>query len=238
MHKALESKRIVVLVSGSGSNLQAIIDECKAGHINGEVVGVISNVADVYALERARKFDIQSVVLEHRNYNNRQTFDRELARKIKAFSPDLVVLAGFMRILSAQFVEQFAGKILNIHPSLLPKYPGLNTHKKAIENRDKKHGASVHFVTAELDGGPVVLQSVIDIKDEDTPASLQTKLAATEWLIYPLAVKWFCQEALRIQQDKVLFNESLDFTLLRDAKSAGCTIKINNKGFQNDEEQN
>jgi phosphoribosylglycinamide formyltransferase-1 len=213
-------KRIVVLVSGSGSNLQAIIDECAAGYINGVVVGVISNVPGVFALHRASTHNIANVVVDHTAFENRTSFDQALAK---------IVLG---------FVAQFLGKMLNIHPSLLPKYPGLHTHKKVIENKDCLHGASVHFVTAELDGGPVVLQSVVDVKSIDSVASLRAKLALTEWLIYPLAVKWFCQGTLRLKQDKVLFSKNLDSSLSRDAESAGCKIKINNnQGQQNDEDK-
>ncbi|GAB55072.1 phosphoribosylglycinamide formyltransferase 1 [Glaciecola punicea ACAM 611] len=231
-------KRIVVLVSGSGSNLQAIINECSGGFINGKVVAVISNVHNVYALERAKFHSIQSLVLDHTAYDSRHKFDEELAAHLTKLAPDLVVLAGFMRILSKAFVSQFHGKMLNIHPSLLPKYPGLYTHKKVIDNKDKQHGASVHFVTAELDGGPVVLQSVIAVCDNDSMPSLRSKLASTEWLIYALAVKWFCQGTLRLQQDKVWFDDDLDFSLSPDNTSAGCTIRINNnKGLKNDEEK-
>ncbi|MFT6267623.1 MAG: phosphoribosylglycinamide formyltransferase-1 [Alphaproteobacteria bacterium] len=230
------SKRILVLVSGSGSNLQAIIDECAAGFINGKIVGVISNVPKVFALQRATAHNIPNVVVDHTSFENRMLFDHALAETVNEFAPDLIVLAGFMRILSESFVSQFSGRMLNIHPSLLPKYPGLHTHKKVIENGDAHHGASVHFVTAELDGGPVVLQSVVDVNNADSIVSLQTKLAHTEWLIYPLAVKWFCQETLRLKQDKVWFSEDLDFLLSIDKESAHCKLKIT-KGLQNDEDK-
>lgn len=231
-------KRIVVLVSGSGSNLQAIIDECAAGYINGTVVGVISNVPDVYALQRASTHNIANVVIDHTAFENRSSFEQALAKKVIEFVPDLVVLAGFMRILNEMFVAQFLGRMINIHPSLLPKYPGLHTHKKVVENKDSLHGASVHFVTAELDGGPVVIQSVVDVKRIDTVASLRSRLALTEWLIYPLAVKWFCQGTLRLKQDKVIFGKNLDSSLSRNAESAGCKIKINNNQGQQYDEDN
>lgn len=231
-------KRIVVLVSGSGSNLQAIIDECTAGNINGNVVGVISNVPKVYALERARKSNIQSFVVNHRQFSCRQDFDDALADKVNDLSPDLIVLAGFMRILHKSFVKQFYGKMLNIHPSLLPKYPGLHTHAKVIENQDAQHGASVHFVSAELDGGPIVVQSVINVDVNDSPKSLHTRLARTEWLIYPLVLKWFCQDALRLKQDKVWFKKSLSSAGPLNEKSADCKIRINNlKEQRNDEDK-
>jgi len=203
------AKRILVLVSGSGSNLQAIIDNCETGYIHADVVGVISNVANVYALERAHRHNIPKLVLDHKLYGSREQFDDALATCVDGFSADLIVLAGFMRILSDSFVAKYIGKIINIHPSLLPKYPGLHTHKRAIENQDKKHGASVHFVTAELDGGPVVVQSSVNIDISDSEISLQEKVVQTEWQIYPLAIKWFCQGALRLQQEQVWFNNEL-----------------------------
>lgn len=221
-------KRILVLVSGSGSNLQAIIDKCESGYIYGRVVGVISNVPDVYALERARNHKIPTLTLDHRNYTNRESFDEDLAKNAHSYSADLLVLAGFMRILSESFVMQFSGKMLNIHPSLLPKYPGLQTHKKAIQNKDSLHGSSIHFVNAELDGGPVVIQSLVSVEKQDTTDTLQSKVAFTEWQIYPLAIKWFCSGTLRLRSDKVWFNnEKLEESLLVD-RPVGFQMMINN----------
>jgi phosphoribosylglycinamide formyltransferase-1 len=201
--QATTKKNIVVLVSGSGSNLQAIIDACESGCINGQVIAVISNVADVYALQRAAAHNIKAITLVHKDYADRVSFDSELAKKISDLQADVIVLAGFMRILSAPFVEQFAGKLFNIHPSLLPKYPGLHTHKKALTNNDEYHGCSIHFVTAELDGGPLVIQSRIAINASDTEQTLITRIAEKEWLIYPLILSWFCQERLRLVDDQV-----------------------------------
>lgn len=230
-------KRILVLVSGSGSNLQSIIDKCESNYIDGTVVGVISNVPEVYALERARRHNIPSLVVDHKRYESRESFDEALAKSVHSFSPDLIILAGFMRILSEAFVVQFQGKVLNIHPSLLPKYPGLHTHKKAIQNKDSFHGASIHFVNAELDGGPVVLQSIVNVEVCDTIDTLQSKVANTEWQIYPLVIKWFCQEALRLKQDKVWFdNNSIEKSLVI-AKPIGYKMMINNNhGNQYDED--
>ncbi|MDT0594306.1 phosphoribosylglycinamide formyltransferase [Glaciecola petra] len=199
----MKKSRIVVLVSGSGSNLQVIIDKCEQGLINGEVVAVISNVEKVYALERAYKHNIPSHTLTHTAFETREAFDHELQKIIEKYSPDLITLAGFMRILTPNFVAAFAGKMLNLHPSLLPKYPGLNTHKRALENADDVHGASIHFVTSELDGGPVVLQSAISIMHNDTPETLAKKVSKCEWLIYPMAIKWFCEGRLRLHQERV-----------------------------------
>lgn len=229
-------KRIVVLVSGSGSNLQAIIDECEAGHINGHVVGVISNVPNVYALERAKQHNTPSVMLNHRDFASRELFDAELAKHITQFSADLIVLAGFMRILSSTFVGLFTGKMLNIHPSLLPKYPGLHTHTKVLENNDTTHGASVHFVNAELDGGPVVIQSIIKVTGDDTINSLPRRIAITEWQIYPLAVKWFCNDTLRLGHNGVWFEQNLDFTLRAISDAVDYEVIIHNKGIQNDKD--
>jgi phosphoribosylglycinamide formyltransferase-1 len=192
-------KRIVILVSGAGSNAQAIIDHCAAGTINGKVVAVISNRPDAYALERAKKSNIEAICLDHMSFSKREEFDKALLDLLLSLTPDLVVLAGFMRILSPECVQHFEGKMLNIHPSLLPKYPGLNTHQRAIDNADPFHGASVHFVTAELDGGPVVIQSHLPIESCDTAETLTNRVAQTEWQIYPEAVKWFCDGRLQMQ---------------------------------------
>lgn len=196
-------KKIVVLVSGSGSNLQAIINNCDNGQINGDVVAVVSNVPGVYALTRAQNTQIDTHVIDHTLYKTRLEFDQALYACVNEYGPDLLVLAGFMRILSADFVQHFVGRMLNIHPSLLPKYPGLHTHKKVIANKDQQHGASIHFVTAELDGGPIVLQSCIQVKCDDNEQTIQRKVGLTEWLIYPLAIQWFCKDALRLVKDQV-----------------------------------
>lgn len=204
-------KRIVVLVSGSGTNLQAIIDACKEGTINGKVVAVFSNIKDAYGLQRAKNHNIPAVCIEHIQYADRESFDQKLAHEIDQYEPDLVILAGFMRILSSNFVAKYLGKMLNIHPSLLPKYPGLNTHKRALENNDKEHGASIHFVTAELDGGPVVLQSKVAVESNDDEQSLQQKVAKREWLIYPLVAAWFCNDLLTFEKGKAFYeNACLD----------------------------
>jgi len=157
-------KNIVVLISGNGSNLQAIIDACKQKKINATIRAVFSNKADAFGLERAREAGIPAHVLTADLFASREAFDRELMQEIEAYAPDVVVLAGYMRILSPAFVEHFAGRLLNIHPSLLPKYPGLHTHRQALDNGDTEHGTSVHFVTDELDGGPVILQAKVPVK--------------------------------------------------------------------------
>lgn len=208
------SKRIVVLISGNGSNLQAIIDACEAKQIAGNVVGVISNKADVYGLERAENHNIEGAVISHRDYDSREAYDVELANAIDKYEADLVVLAGFMRILTPQFTEKYAGRMLNIHPSLLPKYQGLNTHQRAIDAGDTEHGVSVHFVTAELDGGPVVLQAKVPVFPEDSADDLASRVHEQEHRIYPLVVNWFIDDRLSMedhdgQQVAVLDNDIL-----------------------------
>ena len=200
--------RIVVLISGSGSNLQAIIDGCNDGRINGSVVAVISNRPDVKGLERARNHGIEAITLDHRNFDSRETFDAALAQHIDNFEPELVILAGFMRILTPTFTGRYLGRMLNIHPSLLPKYPGLHTHKRALEAGDSEHGVTVHFVTAELDGGPAVLQARVPILDNDTEDTLAARVLEQEHRIYPQAAGWFCEGRLTLQGNAALLDNT------------------------------
>ncbi|MFT5708947.1 MAG: phosphoribosylglycinamide formyltransferase-1 [Oceanospirillaceae bacterium] len=202
-------KRIAVLISGNGSNLQAIIDAVSRGEIEGELVLVISNKQDAYGLERAKLAGIETKVLQHTHYSNRNDFDRALLENLEQSQVNLIVLAGFMRILTPEFVEHFAGKILNIHPSLLPKYKGLDTHQRAIDAGDEEHGCSVHFVTPELDGGPVALQAVVAIAPTDDVQSLQHKVHKTEHIAYPKVVKWFCCERLQSRAGKLWLDDEL-----------------------------
>nr|WP_314422941.1 phosphoribosylglycinamide formyltransferase [uncultured Erwinia sp.] len=194
-------KRIVVLVSGNGSNLQAILDACQQGRINGSVAAVFSNKADAFGLERAREAGVPAHALAASQFADREAFDRQLMLEIDAYAPDLVVLAGYMRILSPAFVQRYAGRMLNIHPSLLPKYPGLHTHRQAIENGDDEHGTSVHFVTEELDGGPVILQAKVPVFREDTEADVTARVQHQEHAIYPLVVSWFIEGRLAMRED-------------------------------------
>ncbi|GHE97908.1 phosphoribosylglycinamide formyltransferase [Thalassotalea profundi] len=198
--------RIVVLISGSGTNLQALIDACKATDYPGEIVGVISNKADAYGLVRAQDNNIATHALSHKDFNSREDYDQALIKQIDLFQPDVVVLAGFMRILTANFVQHFSGKLLNIHPSLLPKYQGLNTHQRAIDAKDTEHGVSVHFVTEELDGGPVILQAKVPIFEGDTINDLASRVHEQEHRIYPLVVKWFCSKRVMMIQDKAVLD--------------------------------
>ncbi len=202
-------KSIVVLISGGGTNLQAIIDACKLGEIPADVVAVISNKANVYGLERATRAGIANKVLSHKNFATREDYDQALVTAIDEFNPDLVVLAGFMRILTPYFVQHFSGKLLNIHPSLLPKYQGLNTHQRAIDAKDTEHGVSVHFVTEELDGGPVILQAKVPIFAQDTADDLASRVHEQEHRIYPLVIKWFCQGRLKMQNEQAILDNNI-----------------------------
>lgn len=197
---------VVVLLSGSGSNLQALIDSARAGDSPVRIRAVISNRADAYGLQRARDAGIDTAVLDHKAFDGREAFDQALIERIDAFSPQLVVLAGFMRILSADFVRHYAGRLLNIHPSLLPKYKGLHTHQRALEAGDAEHGCSVHFVTEELDGGPLVVQAIIPVAPDDTPETLAQRVHSQEHQIYPLAVSWFAAGRLRLGESGALLD--------------------------------
>lgn len=192
-------KNIVVLISGNGSNLQAIIDACKQKRINGTLRAVFSNKADAFGLERARDAEIPAHALQASEFASREAFDRELMQEIDAYAPDVVVLAGYMRILSPEFVAHYQGRLLNIHPSLLPKYPGLNTHRQVLDNGDEEHGTSVHFVTDELDGGPVILQAKVPVFEGDTEEDITDRVQHQEHAIYPLVVGWFVDERLTMQ---------------------------------------
>ncbi len=176
---------IVVLVSGSGSNLQAIIDSITAGHLKARIAGVLSNKADAYGLVRAQQAGIATAVLAHTAYADRESFDAAMMAKIDDWQPDVVVLAGFMRILTPGFVQHFEGRLVNIHPSLLPKYKGLHTHQRALENGDSEHGCSVHFVSAELDGGPVIGQAVVPVLPGDNETLLTERVHKSEHRLYP-----------------------------------------------------
>lgn len=188
--------RLVVLISGNGSNLQAIIDNITNHNLPAQIVAVISNKADAYGLERAKKAGIEQIVLSHLDYADRKLYDQALKELIDEYQPDLIILAGFMRILSNEFVEHYLNKMMNIHPSLLPKHKGLNTHQRAIDAGDKKHGCSVHFVTPELDDGPVILQATVPIKDDDTAETLAARVHEQEHRIYPEAIRLFAENKL------------------------------------------
>ncbi|MDD1960929.1 MULTISPECIES: phosphoribosylglycinamide formyltransferase [Pseudomonas] len=197
---------VVVLLSGSGSNLQALIDSCRSEDSPVRIRAVVSNRADAYGLQRAAAAGIDTAVLDHTGFDGREAFDAALMARIDGFAPDLVVLAGFMRILSGGFVRHYQGRLLNIHPSLLPKYKGLHTHRRALEAGDAEHGCSVHFVTEELDGGPLVVQAVVPVTSDDTAESLAQRVHHQEHQIYPLAVHWFAEGRLRLGEHGALLD--------------------------------
>lgn len=201
-------QRVVVLISGSGSNLQAIIDATQAADYPGEICAVISNKENAYGLERARRAGIEAIALNHQAYNSREAFDAALKVKIDPLAPDAVVLAGFMRILTPSFVCAYQGRMLNIHPSLLPKYPGLHTHQRALEAQDATHGVTVHFVTGELDGGPSVLQATVPVLQNDTVDTLAERVLEQEHKIYPLALRWLLQGRLIYKDGKAIFDKT------------------------------
>jgi phosphoribosylglycinamide formyltransferase-1 len=198
--------RVVVLISGSGSNLQALVDRQQDSSLAIEIVGVISNRPSVSGLERASKASIPTALLDHQQFDNRKDFDTALIKLIDNYRPDLIVLAGFMRILTPELVQHYQGKILNIHPSLLPKHQGLHTHRRALEAGDTIHGVTVHFVTEELDGGPPVIQAIVSVDASDDENSLAKKVQRQEHAIYPMAVSWFAEKRLQIANNNVLLD--------------------------------
>ena len=193
---------LVVLISGSGSNLQAIIDATAKG-LPAEVRAVISNRDDAYGLERACKAGIETRVLDHEPFPDREAYDQALIELIDSFQPGLVILAGFMRILSPGFVQHYYGRLLNIHPSLLPRYRGLHTHRRVLETGDTEHGASVHFVTEELDGGPLVLQARVPVEADDDEQTLAARVLTQEHVIYPQVVRWFAEGRLTMNSNQL-----------------------------------
>jgi phosphoribosylglycinamide formyltransferase-1 len=203
----MASQRIVILISGRGSNMEAIVRACAQEHWPARVAAVLANRADAAGLQFARAQGIATAVVDHRAHASRDAFDAALATAIDTHAPDLVLLAGFMRILGAAFVQRYEGRLLNIHPSLLPAFPGLHTHRRALEAGCKVSGATVHFVTAALDHGPIVLQSVVPVRRDDTEESLAARVLASEHRIYPQAVSWFVRGQLRIEHGVVRHTE-------------------------------
>lgn len=198
-------KRIpaVVLLSGKGSNLHVLAEQAAQGLLPIDIRAVLSDRPEAGGLTRAAEHGIFTESLLPRTFADRASFDLALAAHVEKFAPQLVILAGYMRILSNHFVQQFAGRLLNIHPSLLPKYPGLHTHRRALEARDTAHGASVHFVTEELDGGPVIIQGRVPVLLDDTETSLSARVQRIEHIIYPRAVAWFATGRLTLRQHEV-----------------------------------
>lgn len=202
-------KNIVILISGRGSNMAAIVHAAKADAWPAKIVAVISNKADAQGLEFAAKHGIATKVVPNKAFANRALFDIALREAIDTFQPDVVVLAGFMRILGAEFVAHYENRLLNIHPSLLPSFPGLDTHKKALEFGCKLHGASVHFVTAELDHGPIVAQVAVPVLDGDSEESLAARVLEQEHKIYPQAIRWFVHDQLRVNNGRVAVSAAM-----------------------------
>ena len=203
-----ETCNIVVLISGSGSNLQALIDSLDADN-PARICAVVSNRAEAFGLQRAQAAGIATHVVRHKDYADREAFDAALMDIIDTHQPNLVVLAGFMRILTPGFVRHYQGRLLNIHPSLLPKYKGLDTHRRALDAGDREHGCSVHFVTEELDGGPVAIQAAFTVEPDDSIDKLTERVHAAEHVIYPLAVRWFAEGRLRLAEQGAMLDETL-----------------------------
>lgn len=202
--------RLAIVISGSGTNLQAIIDARDAGALPVDIALVISNRPAAGGLQRATAAGIATAVVDHRGFASRDAFDDALAQQIDACQPDTVVLAGFMRILTAPFVRRYAGRLLNIHPSLLPRYPGLDTHRRALDAGDSEHGCSIHFVTDELDGGPLIARARVPVLANDTPASLSERVQHAEHWLYPIVLGWRANGRLRLDREGV----SLDGQIL------------------------
>lgn len=196
-------KNIVILISGRGSNMEAIVQACATEGWSARVVAVISNRPDAAGLRFAQARGIATAVVDHKGFADREAFDAELARVVNGYAPDVVVLAGFMRILTPGFVKQFEGRMLNVHPSLLPAFPGLNTHQRAIEAGCKVAGATVHFVTPELDHGPIIAQAAVAVLPGDTEETLAARVLSREHLLYPKAVRWLVDGQLRVDNGVV-----------------------------------
>ncbi len=192
----------VVLISGNGSNLQSIIDNAKS--IDLTICCVFSNKMDAFGLKRAAKVGIPCVALDETLFDSKLGFDQEIMKVIDNYQAEVIILAGYMRILSADFISKYSGKILNIHPSLLPKFPGLNTHQRAIDASETKHGASVHFVTEEVDGGPVIAQQSVNIDSTDNPQTLAKKVLEKEHILYPQVIRWYTQGRLKLLNNKTV----------------------------------
>ena len=200
-------KKIVVLISGNGSNLQAIIDHCESGNINGEITCVVSNKDDAYGIQRAEASNIKTEIINEDKFESRKDFNEELFNLLLNLNADLIVLAGFMKILNEKTANYFFGKIINIHPSLLPKYPGLNTHERVIENQDLVHGVSIHYVSSKLDCGPLIAQGEIKTKKHDDINHLIERIHKVEHLIYPEIIKYICEDRIYLESNEVKFKK-------------------------------
>ena len=198
--------KLVILISGSGSNLQALIDAIACGQLDVQIVGVISNRSSAAGLARAKCSNIPTRIIDHNHFDDRHKYDNRLAETVKSYSPDLVVLAGFMRILGPRFVDRFIGKLINIHPSLLPRHPGLNTHQRALDAGDLETGATVHFVTSELDGGPAIVQASVPIKTKDCADTIAKRVLKIEHIIVPIATRWLAEGRVEMRGKNAIFD--------------------------------
>jgi len=203
-------KTIVILISGRGSNMESLLAEVAAGVLPVRVAAVLSNRADARGLKTAVAHGVPTRVVDHREFAERAAFDAAMSDAIDGFAPDLVVLAGFMRILTDGFVRHYAGRLINIHPSLLPSFPGLHTHRQALLEGVRIHGCTVHFVTPALDHGPVIVQAAVPVLDNDDEASLAARVLAQEHAVYPLAVRWFAEGRLRLVDGRVTLEAGQD----------------------------
>ena len=202
-------KKIVVLISGNGSNFQAIIDHCESGNINGEITCVVSNKDDAYGIQRAEASNIKTEIINEDKFESRKDFNEELFNLLLNLNADLIVLAGFMKILNEKTANYFFGKIINIHPSLLPKYPGLNTHTKVIDNKEKYHGVSIHYVSSQLDAGPLIAQGQIIVNKDESVERLEERIHKVEHMIYPEVIKLICDNKIYLELGRTvnLINE-------------------------------
>jgi phosphoribosylglycinamide formyltransferase-1 len=201
--------RLVVLISGRGSNLQAILDQAASGELPVDIAAVISNRPGVQGLERARRAGVPALELDHKNYPDRPEFEAALIELIDRQQPDLVILAGFMRVLTPGFTEHYRNRLFNIHPSLLPKFRGLHTHERALAAGETEHGATIHFVTAELDGGPIIVQARVPVLPDDDPDALAARVLEQEHRLYPQAIRWFAEGRLKLEGKQVWFDGKL-----------------------------
>ena len=205
-------KKIAVMISGNGSNLEAIVKACHANNIYGEIVYVISNNPEAFGIERAKKYNIPVKIIDHKSYTDRDDFDNALKEFLDNLEVDLIILAGFMRILGKNITEKFYGKMINLHPSLLPLYPGLNTHIQALNNKDKYHGISIHFVSAELDAGPLIAQGKVLVKADDDLEKLVSKVHKVEHDLLPKVINELCLNNIYLdcETNKVMYSDNLD----------------------------
>ena len=210
-------KKIVVLISGNGSNLQAIIDHCESGNINGEITCVVSNKDDAYGIQRAEASNIKTEIINEDKFESRKDFNEELFNLLLNLNADLIVLAGFMKILNEKTANYFFGKIINIHPSLLPKYPGLNTHTKVIDNKEKYHGVSIHYVSSQLDAGPLIAQGQIIVNKDESVERLEERIHKVEHMIYPEVIKLICDNNIYLELGRTvnLINEGSKYPIYK-----------------------